>query len=869
MPFVIVLLLSALCTAWTAPAAAQSADAPPQPEPPAESPTEESPAEESPTEDVPAPTAPAPTPSPAAGERPAVERPAGQPSEPIAPAAPSAEPSTADAPAPGARGADQPPPAEAPAPEDADGPVEELELSAEELAELTAVAEGEPAAATGEPAAATAEGDAGADAEGEVLEQLSIIGSAERAARVGGSATVIDEDALQRMEQDDIHRVLEAAPGVYVRSEDGFGLRPNIGIRGASSDRSRKVTLMEDGVLFGPAPYSAPAAYFFPLVTRMTAVEVFKGPASIRYGPQTIGGALNMTTRAVPTASSGGIDLSLGRFRSGKAHGYWGGRFGDFGVLLEGVHLRSDGFKELDGGGNTGFAKNEAMVKLQYRGDSGADVYHQFDLKLGYADELSNETYLGLSRSDFAANGLRRYRASARDQMDWWRTQVQLDYLLAIGDALTVRTTLYRHDFDRVWNRLNRFDTGAPLGDVLADPDSNAFLYQVLTGAEDSAGQRLLTVANDRRFVSQGLQSTLNWDGTTGPLSHSLEVGARLHFDRVKRDQRESAFAMQGGVLVPFAGDANPVTRNRAKTLALSFHVQDELGWGPLHITPGVRVEVIDAHIDDSLNGLSSERFDTVLLPGAAVHYQVSPSVGLLAGVHRGFSPVSVSASDSAEDIEPETSVNYEAGVRYRGERTRAELIGFVSDYQDLAVVCSFAMACGVESVGQQFNVGGVVTYGAEAVAGAELSLGPDLALGADLNYTLTFSRFREGDANPDPTMPPAFQDFREGDELPYVPRHALTGVLRAEGTKWAASVSGRYASAMRDEAGQGAFEPGADEQLVIDVSLSVFPTEAGQIYLTAQNLFDSRYIASMRPFGARPGRPLWVQVGYKHRFDP
>ncbi len=91
--------------------------------------------------------------------------------------------------------------------------------------------------------------------------------------RVAGSAHVIGEEELELYEADDIHQVLGKVPGVYVRGEDGFGLRPNIGIRGANSDRSAKIVLLEDGVLLGPAPYSAPAAYYFPMATRLVGVD--------------------------------------------------------------------------------------------------------------------------------------------------------------------------------------------------------------------------------------------------------------------------------------------------------------------------------------------------------------------------------------------------------------------------------------------------------------------------------------------------------------------------------------------------------------------------------------------------------------------
>ena len=64
----------------------------------------------------------------------------------------------------------------------------------------------------------------------------------------------IGEEELETFEYDDAHQVVTAVPGTQVRGEDAFGLRVNIGIRGVTSDRSRKITMTEDGVLVGRRP---------------------------------------------------------------------------------------------------------------------------------------------------------------------------------------------------------------------------------------------------------------------------------------------------------------------------------------------------------------------------------------------------------------------------------------------------------------------------------------------------------------------------------------------------------------------------------------------------------------------------------------
>ena len=179
------------------------------------------------------------------------------------------------------------------------------------------------------------------------LETITIVGSPEDARNVSGSASVITMEDLETYEYTDIHKILSSVPGVNFRPEEGYGLRPNISIRGTYADRSGKITLMEDGVLIAPGPYSASSAYYFPTVGRLAGVEVLKGAAAITQGPYTIGGAINMLSTPIPEEQSGFVNQEIGENGTQRTHVTYGNSTENFGFLLEGHIWDTDGFDTI------------------------------------------------------------------------------------------------------------------------------------------------------------------------------------------------------------------------------------------------------------------------------------------------------------------------------------------------------------------------------------------------------------------------------------------------------------------------------------------------------------------------------------------
>ncbi|MBU2677379.1 MAG: TonB-dependent receptor [Gammaproteobacteria bacterium] len=702
----------------------------------------------------------------------------------------------------------------------------------------------------------------------EEIDTVTIIGSRGEAADVPGSAHVVDTEELEVFIQSDILRVLRTVPGVYVQEEEGFGLRPNIGIRGSGLDRSARIALLEDGVLVAPAPYAAPSAYYFPTQRRMTSLEVLKGPAAVVIGPRTTGGAINMVSTPIPEDTGGKIDVRWGDHNTRDAHLNFGTRGERFSWLMETVQSASDGFKHIDGpvGGDTGYELKDYIAKVQFDSDPAQAVYQSLRFKAGYTDQNSDETYLGLIDNDFAARPNRRYAASAGDNFVSEHEQYQLAYVIDPGNNWRAKVTAYRNEFARNWYKLQAVN-GTSIGNVLDDAITNAAEFAYLTGAT-SPDDAITKRANNRTYFSQGIQAQIEWDFGFGDTEVALTTGVRVHDDEEDRFQHEDAFRMEDGALILTTAGAPGSNTNRVSTADVqSLFVDTEIRTGRWILTPGVRFEDIDmrrldfATVDPTRSAGPTrvrENSTSVVIPGMGALYRLNDEWRLLAGMHKGFNPPAPGSTANEE-----TSLNIEAGLRFDSGNLNVESIFFRNDYDNLVGTVTESTGGGGE-IGDQFDGGEVLVSGLELSTAYSWSFG-NIDVPVGLQYTWTNkAEFRNAfDSGFDP-----WGDVAVGDELPYIPEHQfrVTAGLLAE--KWSANVAANYIGDMRSEAGQGATGvlQSVQSHVVWDMVASWKFTGRLSSYVKVDNLLDETYIAARRPAGVRPGLPRTAYLGLIYR---
>ena len=703
-------------------------------------------------------------------------------------------------------------------------------------------------------------------------------GKAQTAKSLPGSAYVVDKKTLEQGNFSDPQRALRGVPGVNIVEEEGFGNRPNIGLRASRTDRSADVTLMEDGVLIAPAPYSAPSAYFFPRIERMEGIEVRKGSSAIAYGPRTTNGAINFLSSSIPHDLSGMVKGSIGSYGSHREQIRVGNDSKHVGLVIDALNTQSDGFKDTDFvGGNTGFKTQDIMTKFRLKTDVEADIYQELEAKFGYTNEDSDETYLGLTNEDFNANPYRRYAASQLDKVHVGHQLYQLRHYIEPAAGLDITTTAYYRTLDRDWDKLEGVNAGAGnrgLGNVLAAPSSFANELAILRGG-NSANNALSYRDNDRTLQVRGVQTAADYKFATGSIEHQLEMGLRLHQDSEDRFQTNHFYRMDNGRMIQTSSAVAGSNSNRiSSATAWSGHILNRMDFGALSVTPGVRYEHVELKTreygasdpDRTGSGLNIYRNEVKeYMPGIGADYQLTPNWIVLAGVHKGFAPPAPPTSNASANTDPEESVNYEAGVRYGLGELDIELVGFYTDYSNLLGIDSTSAGAGT---GDQFNGGKVEARGLEAsmqANAAQWITASPYKLPIKLSYTFTKTEFGS-------SFNSSFAEWgnvRKGDEIPYIPRHQIYGSVGVEDELWLINLSGKYTGKQRTVAGRGAFLENAslDASFVVDATAEYEFYKNARAFMQVNNVFDEVYIASRRPSGLRPGAPRMVWGGLKYSF--
>jgi vitamin B12 transporter len=195
------------------------------------------------------------------------------------------------------------------------------------------------------PALAQANGDQGA------TENLIIV-TANRTPqpveRVGQSVTVLDSVELTRRQSQTVADVLRTVPGVSIARNGGIGTSTSVFIRGAESDQT--VALIDGVKLNDPSSPGGGFNFGNLLIGNIERIEVLRGPSSVLWGSQAIGGVVNMITRPPTEALAVNGRGEFGFRNTGQLVGNVSGKAGPLSASVGGGWFRTDGISAFSEG---------------------------------------------------------------------------------------------------------------------------------------------------------------------------------------------------------------------------------------------------------------------------------------------------------------------------------------------------------------------------------------------------------------------------------------------------------------------------------------------------------------------------------------
>ncbi len=679
-----------------------------------------------------------------------------------------------------------------------------------------------------------------------VVVAAEIAGSHERLRRLPGSVDIVDRETLEKSRVMTTNDALRKVAGVHVRDEEGFGLRPNIGIRGLNPTRANKVLLLEDGILLTYAPYGDNATYYHPPIDRFERIEVLKGGAQIAYGPQTIAGAINYVTPKPPAQRAGSVILTGGNRDYFNGHGSYGATVGRTGFLIDYMRKQGEGSRE-----NLNFRLNDVNGKVVQTVGAGQTL----TLRANYYSEDSNVTYSGLRQDEYLANP--RANPFRNDFFYADRYGASATHAFAVSGDLAITTHLYWNSFRRHWWRQSSNSAQRP--NDFADP-----LCASMANLNTTCGNE----GRLREYSVWGIEPRISMHHRIFGISSETDFGVRAHFEHQDRLQRNGS--------TPTARSGDLVESNVRTNDAYASFVQNSFLFGGWTVTPGIRLEHVRFERTNRLAnagaGVTGDTELTRIIPGIGVSHTTGEQVTVFGGVHRGFAPPRtediISNTGGVIDLDPELSWNYEAGVRSTMRPgVSVDATFFRMDYENQVIPASLAGGVGATLT----NGGATLHQGIELRA--QIDTAPIIGSSHDayLRLAYTYLPIAEFSGTRFSNIPGFGLVSVSGNRLPYAPEQVVSiGVGYARGPIDLLLEAVRTSDQFGDDLNTVAPTPDGQRGLlpgytVWNTALNYMVARA-TLFLTVKNLRDELFIVD-RTRGILPGSPRLVQAGVKFAF--
>ena len=180
------------------------------------------------------------------------------------------------------------------------------------------------------------------------LEAITVEGSRldQTQAEIGSSVSIITAEDLEKLDFDFVLDAVATAPGVTINQTGSYGGAASVRIRGASTGQT---LVLIDGVPVGDPSLTDGSFNFAYLDTSdIERIEVLKGPQSVLWGSDAIGGVVSVTTKSPEERLGGSAFAEYGSFntlRGGASIGN-ANETGDF--RLSASSITTDGISKAD-----------------------------------------------------------------------------------------------------------------------------------------------------------------------------------------------------------------------------------------------------------------------------------------------------------------------------------------------------------------------------------------------------------------------------------------------------------------------------------------------------------------------------------------